>query len=201
MPSALKKKLSEDGCLLRGRAGSVLDWRDTRLVIPSQVFGPALHSRSKPTSRATEAIADIAWQSRRSRARSSRRESALESIRDTIEASRYILELAEDYDGEGSRPYRCETWDRSARFVYQLAMTLYEEHGVLLEPPRIEPGPEGSIDIHWKTPSYELLINVPEGSEEEAQFYGDDYARRVIKGRFPLSAGNTGLLFWLSDKA
>jgi hypothetical protein len=38
----------------------------------------------------------------------------------------------------------------------------------------ILPGPYGSIDLHWRTPKRELLINVPDDAEGPASYYGDD---------------------------
>lgn len=39
---------------------------------------------------------------------------------------------------------------------------------------------DGSVDVHWKTPGFELLVNVkPDGS---VSFYGDDYGSQQIKG-------------------
>jgi hypothetical protein len=65
--------------------------------------------------------------------------------------------------------------------------------------PTISPGPTGSIDIHWKTPKKELLINIPSDPKSPAQFYGDDYGQLCIEGTLIGSKLNALILMWLLD--
>jgi hypothetical protein len=69
-----------------------------------------------------------------------------------------------------------------------------------LDPPDIAPGPDGSIDLHWDYPAYEMLINIPRDESSMAGFYGDDRGRISIKGKFDPSQVNEGLLLWLMRK-
>ncbi|MBI4661430.1 MAG: hypothetical protein HY735_21620 [Verrucomicrobia bacterium] len=69
-----------------------------------------------------------------------------------------------------------------------------------IPPPKILPGPDGSIDVHWKTKTCELLVNVPAGSNQRADFYGDDYGSLRIKGTIDPENPSSGLLFWLTSK-
>ncbi len=124
---------------------------------------------------------------------------ALDHILHAINSSRYILELGEDWDGEGAKPYNADTWERTTQFVRQYATHAWKKVGVSIPAPRILPGPNGSIDIHWKSQTHELLVNIPENSEELASFYGDDFGLVKIKGSFKPSTLNAGIICWLSE--
>jgi hypothetical protein len=123
-----------------------------------------------------------------------------EEIIHAIDASRWILGLRDDFDGEGSEGYAEKTWKRAVEFLRRHARWVWETASMKIQPPRIRPGPSGSIDLHWKTPSYELLLNIPANPAESATFYGDDYGRSTVEGSFDPSAFNTGILTWLSTK-
>lgn len=116
-----------------------------------------------------------------------------------INASRNILELEDDWDGEGSRSYLIETWTRATEFLRLYALRSWERHGTIIDAPRILPGPDGSIDIHWKSGLHELLVNIPVDPTKPASFYGDDYGIARIEGTFDSFTFNLGLLSWLTD--
>lgn len=121
----------------------------------------------------------------------------LRRIEDAIESSREILELKDDWDGEGGQGYLKETWQRAASFVRNYARRLWSEHEVLIPAPKILPGPNGSIDVHWEEKDFELLVNISADREEKAEFYGDDYGSIYIKGKLNPSTFNRGLIEWL----
>ena len=92
------------------------------------------------------------------------------------EAKEQLLVLEDDWDGEGAPAYCEQTIEAAAAFFYQLA-----ERSELATPVRILPASEGSIDLHWKTARFELLVNFhPDGS---VSYYGDDYCENVIQGK------------------
>ncbi|HSH80759.1 MAG TPA: hypothetical protein VLA19_19700 [Herpetosiphonaceae bacterium] len=113
-----------------------------------------------------------------------------------IEESRWILDLADDWDGEGSPAYALDTWRRATEFLLNSILRQWEYFGVSISPPNIDPGPNGSVDLHWKTPTHELLINIPADSSEPAGYYGDSRAGRVTKGSLDTSTPNQWLLMW-----
>jgi hypothetical protein len=118
-------------------------------------------------------------------------------IQKAIEASRYIYELKDEWDDAGSPGYTYETWRRAIDFLrLHVAATGKEEEEVLA--PIIGPGPDGAIDLYWKTKSFELLITVPAAQNESAQFYGDDYGKQTIRGTLSTSATTHGLLDWIT---
>lgn len=132
-----------------------------------------------------------------------RRRRALAALEAKIAASRRILALGDDWDDQGSPGYREDTWRRAVGAVKSSVAWLLKYHGLDVEPPKISPGPEGSIDIHWKTVYFELLINVPNDADQPADFYGDNYGRVSIKGTFDPSSSPSDLgqlLLWLTRR-
>ena len=111
-----------------------------------------------------------------------------------IEGSRWIYALPDNFDGEGSTEYKRETWERAVRF----AELQVQGMGASCPLPTIEPGPEGSIDVHWKTSTFELLVNVPPKGVT-ADFYGDDFGSSKLQGTLEITGFNQRLAFLLGD--
>ena len=119
-------------------------------------------------------------------------------LAEAIHASRSILDLQDDWDEEGSSGYREATWQRAAEFVKDVASAFQQRGGGWVDPPRILPGPEGSIDLHWKTAKRELLINIPARDEEPADYYGCGDAKDTVKGKLDTALPNEWILLWLT---
>jgi hypothetical protein len=118
------------------------------------------------------------------------------SILQEIERSKSILDLENDWDGEGSSSYKAATLSRASDFLTDNALQLWEIHHIKLDTPSVSPGPDGSIDIHWKSTARELLINIPEEVGESGTYYGDNKAGQIVKGTLDKS-NNLWLLMWL----
>lgn len=118
-----------------------------------------------------------------------------------IEKSKFILALPENWDDEGARPYEEATWLRAVRFLARCDEYLHSKFGLILDAPRITDGPEGSIDIEWRTPVYRLLLNIPERISSPATFYGDDFAESIVRGSFNVSQIRTGILIKFAEVA
>ncbi|MBI3896513.1 MAG: hypothetical protein HY313_11345 [Acidobacteria bacterium] len=116
-----------------------------------------------------------------------------------IEQAKRILELKDDWDGEGSAGYSEDTLNRAITFLITHAQWLWESCGISLPVPKIGPGPDGSIDIHWKQPSWELLVNIPADADEAATFYGDNYGAHKIRGSLDARNFNLGIATWLMN--
>ena len=123
----------------------------------------------------------------------------LKGLNDEIEKSKYILDLKEDWDGEGSKGYKGSTWERAVRFVLEYFLWSMNEFGRTIEPPKIYHGPDGSIDILWKYPKYRILINIPEDQDIPATIYGDDYKLEQIEGRFDPNKLNVKIFYTLTN--
>lgn len=122
------------------------------------------------------------------------------SVTDAIERSRWMLELDDNWDGEGSPRYAEETWRRSIIFLLKNAILLWERFQLIIETPNVENGPEGSIDIYWNTSNGRLLINIPPQTKGDASFYGCDLQGHEIKGTLSLDSENYWLLLWQTGK-
>lgn len=116
-----------------------------------------------------------------------------------ITASQDMLSWPDDWDGEGSPRYAEATWQRATTFLRESAESLWDDFGVAIEIPRVLPGPDGSIDLHWRTGAHELLVNFPADPAAPVAFYGDDSAGNVIKGELAGPAQKRWLLLWLAE--
>lgn len=115
-----------------------------------------------------------------------------------IEQARTILKLADDWDEEGSPTYSKDTLDRAVAFLAAHSEQ-FEKLRLHLPVPKISPGPNGSIDIHWKRQSWELLVNIPADAHEMAVFYGDNYGEQKIRGSVDPNTFNFGIAAWLMN--
>jgi hypothetical protein len=114
-----------------------------------------------------------------------------------IEVAQEILKLADDWDGEGSSAYSAHTLSRAIEFLKAHSAKGFALRSAYPPVPRIGPGPDGSIDLHWKQKAWELLVNIPKDDSQMAVFYGDDYGTAKIKGSFDPKAVNLGIINWL----
>jgi hypothetical protein len=117
---------------------------------------------------------------------------------EAIESSRWILDLEDDWDEQGAERYSEVTWSRACGFLARQTTLARRSLGRELPTPAILPGPNGSIDLHWKTRRFELLVNIPREETKSATFYGDDYGTLCIRGNLNTSEEVLGLVgFWL----
>ena len=123
----------------------------------------------------------------------------LRHLADEIAASRSMLDLQDDWDGEASPGYRDATWARAVDFLVGNAIRLQRQHEVTVPAPEILPGPTGSIDLHWRTPRYKLLVNVPADPAAGIRYYGDDRnGGNAVEGTISPAGEDDRLLAWLA---
>ena len=120
----------------------------------------------------------------------------LEQLADMIEASRKILSLEDDWDGEGSPGYEEDTWLRAIKGLLKAAPLYFQTQVGILRVPTIYNGPEGSIDILWETADHRLLINVPKDTGKPASYYGYNSCGE-LKGTFETSDINRWLMLMM----
>ena len=108
-----------------------------------------------------------------------------------------ILELRPNWNGEDSKTYSEETFNRAKSFLIILMQDFWILYNLELEIPMIFPGIDGDIDIEWKNDIFQLLISIPENKENLAGLYGNDYAEDEIELDFDITKTNTRLLSWL----
>jgi len=110
----------------------------------------------------------------------------LNKIKQAIEDSKYILSFEKDWDYEGSEPYNKEVWDRATLFVLcNVEWLLSKNLPVYI--PRILPGPNGSIDVYWKTKRFDGLLNFPDDNSGLAHYYIGKYEKEGKKGNIKYS--------------
>jgi hypothetical protein len=112
---------------------------------------------------------------------------------ETIEKSKYILDLQDDWDDAGSEGYGELSWTASVKFLLKYAKTLHQDFNIEVQTPNIYPGPKGSIDILWKVETYRLLVNIGKNGED-AMFYADNYKDQTTEGNFKIDQFNRFLL-------
>lgn len=121
------------------------------------------------------------------------------SIAAAIAESRSILELQDDWDGEGSPRYEPAVWDRATNFLKRVAIVHKEQFGVWIPAPAILAGPEGGIDLNWEAEQGRLLVHIPVSEKKPIDFYGDNRAGQIVKGQLPMTADYRWLLMWLTS--
>ena len=123
-----------------------------------------------------------------------------DSLLDLRISSNRLLELTEDWDEEGSLPYRKETLERAFDFLFGFINYAYDSTNKLVDIPRVLPGPEGSIDILWKNDRSKLLLNVPPRTELLG-YYGYNRKGEEVRGRIHPDAQGFAqtLAMWLSQ--
>lgn len=109
-----------------------------------------------------------------------------------------ILSWKDDWDDEGSVHYEMSTLERTKDFVLRNVARVQRISKIDVPVPRVLPGPDGGIDLHWRNQDRELLLTVPSDAAEPATFYGDDKGRQSIKGTLDTSANNEWLMAWLA---
>ena len=114
-----------------------------------------------------------------------------------IEHAKTILTLGNDWDEEGGAAYSENVFARAVAFVAAHSTKGYDLCSSYPPAPRISPGPDGSIDLHWKRKTWELLVNIPADDSQMAVFYGDDYGAAKIRGSFDPRTVNLGIVNWL----
>ena len=103
-------------------------------------------------------------------------------VKVVTKAKRRLLELEDDWDGEGSPGFKSHTFELVAGFLYELYFEFSPIENFVTEV-CILPSCEGSIDLYWSTENFELIIVFREN--ETFSFYGDDkFQKNVIQGKY-----------------
>jgi len=109
-----------------------------------------------------------------------------------IEKSKYILDLKVNWDGEGAETYTENIWIKAVSFLCEFSIDIHNTFGKTPVTPVIYHGPEGSIDILWKTDDLNLLLNIPK-DDQAATFSGENSLGQEYEGS--LNTDNYSLSF------
>ncbi len=115
------------------------------------------------------------------------------------EQLRRIGDLESDWDGEGASAPSPELISSAETMLDQWLREARNLRGKHFDIPRIGPVADGSIDIHWVTEDYELLVNIggPGSDPDSGTYYGDNYADDRTEGTFRLDAKTPTPFLWL----
>jgi hypothetical protein len=177
---------------------AVSPWKPTRKDRPTTVY--LLKSDKSLAKDMALESSFVDWINEKSRLiwTEEKNEDELVNIKEALASAKVsLLGLQQDWDGEGSPGYSEETCDRMSKFLLNHSKQLAAAYGVKTPIPKILPGPNGSIDLLWKSDDYELLLNIPADSQSPASFYGDDKGNLCIKGKLAPDKINQGILQWL----
>ena len=111
------------------------------------------------------------------------------NLQKTIEQSKSILSLGPNWDDNGALPISEKTWNKAINFITDIQNSLdyLEVFREIMPVPVIGPCANGSIDIHWSSKNWSLLINVSENDGIDSDYYGEIKDTMSIKGTFDSS--------------
>jgi hypothetical protein len=122
-----------------------------------------------------------------------RRQSDISSV---IRAARALVDLGENWDGEGGRGYSLETWKRVKKFLVSHASVARSP----LPVPAINPADQGSFDVFWRLSDRQLLVNFPEDEFAPITYYGQNQqGDNTISGRITAGKKRLDLVAWLTQ--
>ena len=75
---------------------------------------------------------------------------------------------------DGFTPISGEIIKKTFQFVKTILYDFWKSD-IHMEIPEILPCPDGSFDINWEMPNYDMLINIPKEEAEQCDFYGRNF--------------------------
>lgn len=122
----------------------------------------------------------------------------LEEIAKAIEASKYLLKLEDDWDDCNAIAPSENIYNRAITFLVNYSKIILERHKIIIQPPEINPGKNGSIDLDWRSNGVELLINFVNSDVFAASYYGDNGNNNlIIEGILDSDMVNDDLAYWM----
>lgn len=103
--------------------------------------------------------------------------------------SKYILNLGNDWDDEGSIGYKKETWIEAIKFTVKYALWVKDQFGQIIFTPNIYHGRNGGIDILWDNEGFRMLIRI-DCAAIEAVFYSENKKGQTTEGNFSINDVN-----------
>lgn len=122
----------------------------------------------------------------------------LKALAEALNESRWMLDLHNNWDDEGSPGYAKATWERTARFLIDSAKFV-QGLGLVFAIPKVQNGPEGTIDLYWETSYAKLLLNIPVEWEAPANYYGHKTDGSETRGFLNTAHIEPWLLLWTTQ--
>lgn len=122
----------------------------------------------------------------------------LKSLIESVESSKYILDLEDDWDEAGALSCNEESYNNAIKLLIKYSKELLTQYSVIIKNPDISPCRDGSIDLEWRDDNSSLLINITTKSEIDIHYYAEDYrTNTILKGFLNDLQINRELLFWM----
>lgn len=106
-------------------------------------------------------------------------------LKKVILDSKYILDLGDNWDDEGSIGYSSVSLKSSIKFLLDFNIWIKKLYDAKLYLPSINHGPKGSIDLIWMEDDFRLFINI-DYFNNKGNFYSDSL-NQYCEGEFPLN--------------
>jgi hypothetical protein len=121
----------------------------------------------------------------------------LHEFEERVEVSRAVIGRVDPDDGTS---VVASTWRRTAEFVARIARLYWQRVAQLPPLPVITDGPEGSVDVVWRSGSRQILLNVPDDDDDVITASGIDTGDddRRFRDSFRPSETPAWLLHWLT---
>lgn len=105
--------------------------------------------------------------------------------------------LVADVDDEEGPSFSEAALEMATKFLRVQSSWIWNACGHRMPVPTIGPGPDGSVDLYWKRPTWELLVNLPVHAQAFATYSGFDADGGKSKGRFDANGSAIDLSPWL----
>lgn len=118
------------------------------------------------------------------------------SLKEAIAAAEKEFAQEAEADSDAASAPDHAAWANAQAYLLQLEQELREKNAPM-SIPAIGPGPQGTVDLHWKNDQFELLINVS-GKNTTATFYAENRDTSLyVKGRFDTQQRSAELFLWV----
>lgn len=121
-------------------------------------------------------------------------------IYEEIDSSKDILRLDNDWDGFGAPEIPGSVYSSSISFLKKYIDFIFENTGIVVDAPEINPGKNENIFLSWRTKNARLAISI-EYKEGEliANYYGDIKNKQPIKGYVSVDGISEYLAYWMKN--
>ena len=124
----------------------------------------------------------------------------LQTLKQEIQNSKYILKLTNNWDENGALPISPMIYDSAIRFLQNYTLFIFKKYKTIIETPSINPVNNGSIDLEWHTPNARLLVNIRD--TQNAYYYGDQHKNiNSIKGSISFETIENFFAVWMTKLA
>ena len=119
-------------------------------------------------------------------------------LAEEIARARYLLELPDDWDTDGSPAFHVDTWSRTVGLAEELCGRLADGWSMTPRDVEIMPGANGNLSLEVAYPAATLLFSVPPERGAPIRYYGHSAAaERTKKGLLAPEESLDWLSLWI----